>query len=155
MSSHPWLAWPRASASRIVRAGSLPGGGGAVVVSVDDGQVEKTGRQLVSRLGVVGGAVKSLGPDGDGLPPSFFADCNGNGIFDHLEIESGFSPDCDENGVPDGCDVDCNDNGTPDSCDVGSGDSPDVDGNGVPDECQRPRRMERNDPKRNAGLPVR
>jgi hypothetical protein len=30
-------------------------------------------------------------------------DCNGNGVFDDLEIASGALPDSNHNGIPDGC----------------------------------------------------
>ncbi|HIO66684.1 MAG TPA: HYR domain-containing protein, partial [Planctomycetes bacterium] len=49
-------------------------------------------------------------------------DCNGNGIDDATEINSGLSDDCNLNGIPDGCDLitdptlDCDLNGLPDSC---------------------------------------
>ena len=32
-------------------------------------------------------------------------DCNGNGIDDTLDRDSGFSRGCNENGIPDACDV--------------------------------------------------
>lgn len=47
------------------------------------------------------------------------ADCNGNGVADHIDIEGG--------------DVDCDLNGQPDSCQLGGGDA---DGNGVLDICE-------------------
>ncbi len=55
-------------------------------------------------------------------PCSLFLDCNGNGIFDDLDLENGTSADCNGNGVPDECDIaggvpDCNGNGIPDTCD--------------------------------------
>ena len=87
-------------------------------------------------------------------PCSFFVDCNGNGVFDLLDllndtspdcngngvpdecdITDGASPDCNANGVPDECDTDCNDNGVPDDCDIASGTSLDCNANGIPDEC--------------------
>jgi hypothetical protein len=93
-------------------------------------------------------------------PCPLFVDCNGNGVFDDIDLEQGTSPDCNQNAVPDECDLtagtspDCNDNGVPDECDfcvgtstdcnyntlpdecdVAGGTSPDVNGNGVPDEC--------------------
>ncbi len=87
-------------------------------------------------------------------PCSFFVDCNGNGVFDLLDllndtspdcngngvpdecdITDGASPDCNANGVPDECDPDCNDNGVADECDIAGGTSLDCNANGVPDEC--------------------
>jgi len=63
-------------------------------------------------------------------------DCNGNGIFDALDLAAGTSPDCNANGVPDECDLpDCNHNHVPDECDIAAGTSPDCNGNNVPDEC--------------------
>lgn len=81
-------------------------------------------------------------------------DCDGSGIPDHCEIESGILPDCndnnvpdvcdiadgtstddDMNGVPDECDFDCNNNGITDSTEIADGSVPDCNGNGVPDSC--------------------
>ena len=51
------------------------------------------------------------------------ADCNGNGILDSCDIDSGTSIDCQPNGTPDGCELasgqatDANGNGTLDACD--------------------------------------
>jgi hypothetical protein len=76
--------------------------------------------------------------DGDGLvsvtdflallarwgPCHFFVDCNGNGVFDFIDMADGTSPDCNVNAVPDECDLadgtssDFNDNGIPDECDL-------------------------------------
>lgn len=90
-------------------------------------------------------------------PCPFFVDCNGNGIFDPIDLQDGTSLDCNGNGVPDGCDLvelvsqdcnangipdecdqDCNGNGLDDGCDIADGTSLDADGNGVPDECEPP-----------------
>ncbi|HKQ50458.1 MAG TPA: LamG-like jellyroll fold domain-containing protein [Phycisphaerae bacterium] len=79
-------------------------------------------------------------------------DCNGNGIGDPLDIQSGTSPDfdadgvpdecdncpsianpsqadCDMNGIGDACELDCDSDGTPDACEL------DTDTDGVPDDC--------------------
>jgi hypothetical protein len=64
-------------------------------------------------------------------------DCNCNGVPDECEIESAEAEDCNLNGVPDECEPDCNDSGMPDDCDINGGRSPDHDGNGIPDECDR------------------
>ena len=53
------------------------------------------------------------------------ADCNGNGIVDSEDIDSGFSQDCNGNYVPD-------------ECDIASGFSQDTNSNGIPDECEPP-----------------
>ena len=66
------------------------------------------------------------------------ADCNNNGIPDHVEVLAGSSEDCTGNGIPDECEPDCNDNGNADSCDILDGISTDENGNGVPDECEPP-----------------
>ncbi len=50
-------------------------------------------------------------------------DCNGNGIDDPLDVNSGFAQDC-------------NGNGRPDSCDLALGGSLDSNGNGFLDECE-------------------
>ncbi len=50
-------------------------------------------------------------------------DCNGNGLWDALDISGGIADDC-------------NGNGEPDECDVGDGASDDCQADGVPDECQ-------------------
>ena len=40
---------------------------------------------------------------GDGPPVSSLADCNGNGVEDHVDIAVGASSDLDRDGVPDEC----------------------------------------------------
>lgn len=47
------------------------------------------------------------------------SDCNGNGVEDLCEINTGSAEDCNLNGVPDECD-------------------PDQDGDGIPDDCDEP-----------------
>ncbi len=112
---------------------------------------------LLSLLGLWGS--EPFGPpdfDGDGAvgvtdllallanwgPCPLYADCNGNGVFDLIEVLGGASPDCDGNGVPDECDIaagtsaDCNGNGVPDGCDVLACASVDCNENGIPDECE-------------------
>ena len=42
--------------------------------------------------------------DGDGFPDSCYADCNGNGINDLVEIDQGVVEDCNGNCSPDECD---------------------------------------------------
>jgi hypothetical protein len=88
-------------------------------------------------------------------PCSFFVDCNGNGVWDLIDLNNGTSPDCNSNAAPDECDLadgtsqdcngndvpdecgeDCNGNGVADECDVADGTSPDFNGNGIPDECE-------------------
>jgi len=70
----------------------------------------------------------------DNIGPS--GDCNGNGIPDSCDIDSGISFDLNNNGVPDECDPDCNVNGIPDFIDIAFGNSLDCDLNGIPDECE-------------------
>ncbi|MCB9850763.1 MAG: hypothetical protein H6817_08665 [Phycisphaerales bacterium] len=67
----------------------------------------------------------------------FRFDCNGNGVFDELDIAMGTSGDCDSNGVPDECDplFDCNTNGSADYIDIATGASTDCNHDCVPDEC--------------------
>jgi hypothetical protein len=49
-------------------------------------------------------------------------DCNGNGIEDSYEIQTGAVSDCNTNGIPDSCDIlnlrsdDCDENEIPDEC---------------------------------------
>jgi len=74
-------------------------------------------------------------------PCPFFVDCNGNGVWDSLDVQDGTSQDCNDNGVPDECielEEDCNDNSVPDECDIADGTSLDCNGNGVPDDCECP-----------------
>ncbi|MCH2134620.1 MAG: PA14 domain-containing protein [Phycisphaerales bacterium] len=51
----------------------------------------------------------ALGPmndsDGDGIPDTCNADCNGNGVPDSLDLADGTSSDCNGNCTPDECDV--------------------------------------------------
>ena len=81
--------------------------------------------------------------DGDNVPDVLFAsvemgvvawhknllltDCNGNGIKDSADIQSGTSTDCNFNGIPDDCEV----------LIYGA----DVDGDGILDECVAPALM--------------
>lgn len=73
---------------------------------------------------------------------AFSGDCDGSGVPDACEIQSGAVSDCNHNGIPDSCDVasdvlpDCNANGTADLCDIQGGASVDCNLDGVPDECQ-------------------
>jgi len=90
-------------------------------------------------------------------PCSFFRDCNGNSVFDFIDLRDGTSLDCNGNDVPDECDIadgtsadlngndipdecepDCNENGIPDDLDILNGTSADPNGNGIPDECEPP-----------------
>jgi len=61
-------------------------------------------------------------------------DCNGNAIYDDVDIAEATSADVNSDGIPDEC-QDCNNNGTLDPEDIAGG-APDVDGNGIPDECE-------------------
>lgn len=77
--------------------------------------------------------------NGNGVPDSCDtdsggADCNGNGIPDSCDIAGG-APDCDVDGVPDSCESDCDSDGVPDSCAIAGGAS-DCNANGVPDTCE-------------------
>ena len=67
-------------------------------------------------------------------------DCNGNGIPDGEDINSGESLDCNDNQTPDECELpsDCNENGRLDLCDIRDGVSRDRDENRIPDECECP-----------------
>ncbi len=66
-----------------------------------------------------------------------WADCNGNGIDDSVDIALGTSRDCNGNFVPDECEafVDCNVTTIRDICDIADGTSQDCNHNFVPDEC--------------------
>jgi Right handed beta helix region len=66
-----------------------------------------------------------------------YADCDGNGAPDALDIAQGVLSDCDGTGVPDVCEgLDCNGNGLPDACDITQGLSEDCDEDGIPDDCE-------------------
>lgn len=76
------------------------------------------------------------GPYDDDLDAlDIIADCNGNGVSDHIDIFMDVSVDCDSNGVLDSCQLvsgsasDCNGNGILDVCE------PDCNENGVADDC--------------------
>jgi len=67
----------------------------------------------------------SLDANNNGLPDECETDCNGNGVYDRLDIwPRGASLDCNFNGVPDECDIaqglgsDCNNDGGLDECEV-------------------------------------
>ena len=128
---------------------------------------------LIAQLTVLGGPGSTItfeglfqGREADGVTtwqspsqividaPEGPMDCNGNGVEDSIDIDSGFSQDCNNNNVPDECDIsegnsadcdfndvpdecqgdDCDGNGTPDSCDLADG-AADCDNNGVLDIC--------------------
>lgn len=72
-----------------------------------------------------------------------WADCNGNGILDEIELAGG-GADCDANGVLDACDPDCDADGLPDSCET------DCNTNGVPDDCEGSASVVRNGSGANA-----
>jgi len=64
------------------------------------------------------------------------SDCNGNGVYDDCEIDTGASDDCNNDSTPDDCQLagnDCNNDLVPDDCQL---EGNDCDANGVPDECQ-------------------
>jgi len=74
--------------------------------------------------------------NGDATPDVCVPDCDGNGVPDSDEIQSGAGFDCNLNGLMDSCEADCNGNGTADECDVTTGTSNDCDGDGALDECE-------------------
>ena len=63
--------------------------------------------------------------DLEGVPLFCSSDCNGNGVDDAQEIESGLATDCNANGTIDACEdlADLDQNGVPDACDLTLGDS--------------------------------
>ena len=67
-------------------------------------------------------------------------DCNGNGIWDDVDIAAGTSNDCDVTRIPDECEpnglADCDFNGITDLCEIQAGTSEDCNVNTVPDECE-------------------
>lgn len=63
-------------------------------------------------------------------------DCNGNGLPDRCDLQTGTSVDENGNGIPDECDPDCNNNGIPDFKDIAQGTSRDCNNDQQPDECQ-------------------
>ncbi len=76
----------------------------------------------------------------DSITLDFFSfqvseDCNGNGVPDDCDLNSGTSNDCNTNAIPDDCE-DCNGNSLADSCDIADGTSPDCNSNAIPDECE-------------------
>src|SRR5258706_128680 len=129
--------------------------GTTVCVSVDsngvDGNSESRGPstsadgRLVAFMSV---ASNLVGGDTNAVPDVFVrdsgvSDCNGNGIPDDLDIQSGSSTDCDGNGAPDECDLasgsasDCNRNTLLDSCEIAANPSLDLDDDGMIDRCQQ------------------
>lgn len=74
--------------------------------------------------GVVGPADFAALLDHWGACPGL-VDCNGNGVYDLVDLAQGAGEDCNANAILDGCDL-------------ASGTSPDYDGSGVPDECEPP-----------------
>lgn len=62
------------------------------------------------------------------------SDCNGNGVPDACDVNSGASQDCNFNNIPDECEQDCNGNGFADECDIANGE-PDCNADQIPDSC--------------------
>jgi hypothetical protein len=76
--------------------------------------------------------------DLDNVPDECSLDCNGNGIFDAIELSSGLAQDCNANQIPDTCDIaaglpDCDQDSIPDACELVAND---CNGNLVPDNCE-------------------
>ena len=69
-------------------------------------------------------------------------DCNGNDVFDFLDVLVGTVQDCTLNGVPDSCDIadgsefDCDFDGVPDNCQIASDPLLDLNGNSFLDSCE-------------------
>ena len=135
-------------ASLFVPLGALPAGG--LFTRSFDFQLPSSVPTLQLFLQPAFVDPSGLGPNLMGSPSAVqlfesaivIVDCNGNGVSDATDIDSGTSTDCDGNGVPDECQLasgtgaDCNGNGVLDACDIVAGTSLDADGNGVPDECE-------------------
>ena len=81
-------------------------------------------------------------PDDCDIETGASLDCNANDWPDECEIAEGIAFDCNTNGIPDVCDIltgvssDCNHNDVPDECDIAAGTSTDCTGNAIPDECE-------------------
>jgi hypothetical protein len=65
-----------------------------------------------------------LGWQIDGIRIETIPDCDGNGVLDECDLDSGTATDCNGNGIPD-------------SCDFASGASSDCDLDGTLDDCER------------------
>jgi len=65
-------------------------------------------------------------------------DCDGNGVWDVVDLANGTSDDCDDDGVLDVCEStdDCDLDGQPDSCQIGNDPSLDTNNDGILDSCQ-------------------
>jgi len=74
-------------------------------------------------------------PDHEDLDLGTSQDCNKNGIPDECDLASGTSTDVNGNGLPDGCETDCNRNYIPDTWELQQGLVEDCNGNGIPDSC--------------------
>ncbi|MBK8269589.1 MAG: hypothetical protein IPK83_15320 [Planctomycetes bacterium] len=84
--------------------------------------IDCNNNQMIDSCDISSGA--SADVNGNSIPDECEIDCNGNGIYDRLDI------------WPNGAAFDCNANGIPDACDIESGTSRDCNGDGRPDECQ-------------------
>jgi CSLREA domain-containing protein len=80
--------------------------------------------------------------DGDGILDSFELDTgaevdrNANDVLDRCDIADGTSTDVDANGVVDDAQLDCDANGAPDVVEIASGAEVDADANGIVDACE-------------------
>lgn len=89
----------------------------------------------VLALDTIGASIESTPLHLAVLDAQAAGDCDGNGVFDLVDVIGGAS-DCDGDLQLDVCQSDCNANGNPDACDISTGVSPDVNGNTIPDECE-------------------
>jgi len=90
-------------------------------------QIEKYPKDYPTR--VTAAAVAAVAQFANPIPPE---DCNGNGILDLVELETGTGADCNKNGVPD-------------DCDIAAGTALDRNRDGIPDECVPPIPFKRGD----------
>ena len=127
-----------------------PGGG----LSIQD--IVSFGEDGTGELYIIDQGNSGLGRSGQVLRiAARFVDCNSNGSADVDDVSAGTSNDCDGDGVPDECEIDsgsgapggpffctqfcaadCDVSGIPDVCEIAAGSAPDCNSNGEIDACE-------------------
>ena len=128
-----------AFAGTLFQANTAPTGGAFYIEGVD-GYFPQVGTSTFCGNAPEDFVGQYIDDDGNAFLTDCGDDCNGNGISDAYEIETGDGADCNDNGALDSCEIaarpglDCDQDGTLDSCQAAGGD--DCDGDGILDECE-------------------
>jgi len=136
-------------ATNATQANLTPGGTVTLTVTITPSAIgQRTAKLRIFNNSAVSPFLLDLSVNAIAAP---IIDCNGNGVDDAVEINSGSAADCNANGIPDACEPDSDGDGQIDACDACPDDAAktqpgacgcgvadiDSDGNGVFD-CNEP-----------------